>query len=260
MFNQFIVSVSDPFFIHFDEPIMHMELPEQLNDPFDYKPHALCKLASQQVQRHLESQTWEHNFGLIAGKSGTVIGKMFGVLVVKNTKDKIGFLAAFSGKIGGKNHYPHFVPPVFDGLEEGSFLNHGMQELTRINQQIKALETHHAGQHHHQAITELKQHRRDHSNSLQGRIYDHYQFLNQSGEERGLREIFESTHHANPPGGAGECAAPKLLQYAFKHHMKPLAMAEFWWGASPKSEQWKHKDYYPACTHKCAPILEFMLS
>ncbi|MEQ8473066.1 MAG: pseudouridylate synthase [Marinoscillum sp.] len=254
------MSEPDRFFIHFEKSIGHIALPEQMNDPFDYEPHPLCVLASEQVQRYLESQTWEHNFGLIEGKEGTIIGKMFGVLVVKDANDRLGFLSAFSGKMGGKNHYEGFVPPVFDGLEVGSFLNNGMEELTRINQEIKQLEEDHEGPPHQQEIEELKQHRRNHSNSLQGRIYDHYKFLNQSGEERGLREIFRNTHHANPPGGAGECAAPKLLQYAFIHHMKPLAIAEFWWGASPKSGYWKHKDYYPACTHKCAPILGFMLS
>ena len=62
-----------------------------------------------------------------------------------------------------------------------------------------------------------------------------------------------------PPAGAGECAAPKLLQYAFQQQLTPLAMAEFWWGASPKSEMKKHQQYYPACSGKCQPILKHML-
>jgi tRNA pseudouridine32 synthase/23S rRNA pseudouridine746 synthase len=75
-----------------------------------------------------------------------------------------------------------------------------------------------------------------------------------------LREIFENALYKNPPAGAGECAAPKLLQYAFQHNMKPIAMAEFWWGLSPKSDFWKHGQYYPACQEKCRPILDHMLA
>ena len=72
-------------------------------------------------------------------------------------------------------------------------------------------------------------------------------------------DICAETALKPPPAGAGECAAPKLLQYAFQHHLMPLAMAEFWWGASPKSEVKKHQQYYPACTGKCQPILKHML-
>jgi tRNA pseudouridine32 synthase/23S rRNA pseudouridine746 synthase len=70
-----------------------------------------------------------------------------------------------------------------------------------------------------------------------------------------LEEIFKG----NPPAGAGECAAPKLLHFAFKHELKPIAMAEFWWGQSPKGEMRKHQQFYPACTGKCEPILKHML-
>jgi len=62
-----------------------------------------------------------------------------------------------------------------------------------------------------------------------------------------------------PPAAAGECATPKLLQYAFLNGLRPVAMAEFWWGAPPKSEIRKHRQFYPACTGKCKPILEHML-
>ncbi|RZJ17244.1 MAG: pseudouridylate synthase, partial [Acinetobacter sp.] len=65
--------------------------------------------------------------------------------------------------------------------------------------------------------------------------------------------------YKNPPAGAGECAAPKLLQYAFQHHFKPLALTEFWWGQSPKSATWKHKHFYAPCKEKCGPILKHML-
>ncbi|MFW5446977.1 MAG: RluA family pseudouridine synthase, partial [Methylophagaceae bacterium] len=89
--------------------------------------------------------------------------------------------------------------------------------------------------------------------------FDNYQFLNKHGVEKSLRELFRDTAQQTPPAGAGECAAPKLLQYAFTHNLKPLALAEFWWGASPKSEIRQHLNFYAACLGKCQPILTHML-
>jgi len=97
----------------------------------------------------------------------------------------------------------------------------------------------------------LKEERRIKSGALQQKLFAEYSFLNVLGNRKSLGEIFNN----NPPAGAGECAAPKLLHYAFKHHLKPIAMAEFWWGQSPKSEIRKHKQFYPACKSKCEPIL-----
>jgi tRNA pseudouridine32 synthase/23S rRNA pseudouridine746 synthase len=97
----------------------------------------------------------------------------------------------------------------------------------------------------------LKQDRKQKSAALQQRLFAEYAFLNQLGTLKSLGEIFEG----NPPAGAGECAAPKLLHYAFAHNLKPIAMAEFWWGKSPNSEIRKHKQFYPACKSKCEPIL-----
>jgi len=95
------------------------------------------------------------------------------------------------------------------------------------------------------------------SSVLQQKLFDKYQFLNPAGEVKTLNDIFNGD--IKPPSGAGDCAAPKLLQYAFAHDMKPLCMAEFWWGASPESTIRIHKKYYPACNNKCKPILEHML-
>ncbi|MGY0565607.1 MAG: RNA pseudouridine synthase, partial [Paraglaciecola chathamensis] len=86
-----------------------------------------------------------------------------------------------------------------------------------------------------------------------------YQFLNAKGEHKSLASIFSDTVMRTPPAGAGECAAPKLLHYAFVHKFTPIAMAEFWWGASPKSQVRRHKQFYPACIGKCQPILNHML-
>jgi tRNA pseudouridine32 synthase/23S rRNA pseudouridine746 synthase len=103
-------------------------------------------------------------------------------------------------------------------------------------------------------LNEINQHkeaRRLKSGALQQKLFAEYSFLNQFGERKSIGEIFIN----NPPAGAGECAAPKLLHYAFEHNLKPIAMAEFWWGQSPKSEIRKHKQFYPACKSKCEPIL-----
>lgn len=108
-------------------------------------------------------------------------------------------------------------------------------------------------------MQQLRERRAKKSAKLQQRLFDHYIFLNQFGEEKSLSPIFENTATQKPPAGSGECAAPKLLQYAFKHKLKPIALAEFWWGTSPSSEIRKHKQFYPACQGKCKPILGHML-
>ncbi|NCT18619.1 MAG: RNA pseudouridine synthase [Flavobacteriaceae bacterium CG18_big_fil_WC_8_21_14_2_50_34_36] len=100
-------------------------------------------------------------------------------------------------------------------------------------------------------IQVLKELRKQKSAALQQQLFDKYSFLNLFGIQKSIGEIFKN----NPPAGAGECAAPKLLQYAFTHQLKPIAMAEFWWGQSPNSEIRKHKHFYPACKSKCEPIL-----
>ncbi|MCQ1059298.1 pseudouridine synthase [Photobacterium sp. ZSDE20] len=329
-------------FTPFTSSIEHFELPERFTYPFYYEPHPLCLVAAEQLQQHLETQTdWQHNFGL-DGDTDNAIGKMFGVLLVKNQQGEVGFLSAFSGKVANQNLLPNFVPPVFDMLAEGSFFLSGQDKLNELSQQIKKLEANPdlatakqalqeaqlasnealaahrsnmvearkvrkakradsanlAPEVRNQLKTQLSQEsvieklqlrdlklyweaevaqkqelldllqnvisplveqRRNFSSSLQQKLFEQYCFLNSEGEEKCLGELFISTAQGVPPAGAGECAAPKLLQFAFKHNMTPLAMAEFWWGSSPKSEIRRHKHYYPACQGKCQPILTHML-
>lgn len=257
-----LISDKDTFFTFFEAPIDAYILPERFTFPFDYVPHALCLLAVKELQAHLDTQDeWLHNFGLSGEEEegNTIIGKMFGVLLVQTQQNEIGYLSAFSGKLAGGNHHAKFVPPVFDLLTETSFLNTGMAELARMSAEIKILEELHILSNEMQ-IKILKTARKKYSIVLQNEIFDHYHFLNQAGEEKSLREIFKYTGSKNPPSGAGECAAPKLLQYAFQHQMKPLALAEFWWGLSPKSNSWKHGHFYPCCHEKCEPILAHMLA
>ena len=241
----------DSCFEQFDPAAELSSLPIKFASPFDSEPHPICLAAIKQLQHHLTKQSdWNHNFGLNNSNSGPVIGKMFGVLVVKTSDNLLGYLSAFSGKLAGGNLHPKFVPPIYDALTEGSFLNIGMQKLTSINKKIEALCKDDA-----QEIEKLKEIRKGHSIKLQEKLFDHYHFINKYGEEKSLMDIFHNT----PPSGAGECAAPKLLQYAFKNNMQPIAISEFWWGLSPKSKYWKHGHFYAACNEKCGPILAFML-
>lgn len=268
---------------------------------------------------------------------------MFGVLVVQNQQNELGYLAAFSGKIGGKTHHAGFVPPVFDLLDESGFYRKEEDVLSAMNRQIESLEqdpallelieqlqtetaeaerqlaaekqrakanklsrdqrretqesllapeefknletelVQESMRDHYilkdlkkywkqkleaiqtklspasRQIQDLKETRKRKSSALQQYIFDHYFFLNQAGQNKSLADIFQRNAAAPPPSGAGECAAPKLLQYAFLHGLKPIVLAEFWWGESPIGEIRKHGQFYPACRGKCEPILAHML-
>lgn len=127
---------------------------------------------------------------------------------------------------------------------------HWEEKINRIKDKINPIAN---------KITSLKNERHNLSAYLQQQLFEAYNFLNANGETKGLIDIFKATAIQRPPAAAGECAAPKLLHYAFKHNLKPIAMAEFWWGESPKSEIRKHKNFYPACQGKCKPILGHML-
>nr|WP_294935382.1 RluA family pseudouridine synthase [uncultured Flavobacterium sp.] len=332
-------------FIPFKGTIDSYVLPERFTFPFYYEPHPLSILAAKELQQYLEHQTeWDHNFGLDNNQEGLAIGKMFGVMVVRNQHSEIGYLAAFSGKLANQNQLPLFVPPIFDMLEEESFFIKGIKELTQINTTIDTLESSPEflelsellktetasasakledqkakmieakktrkqlrkkleAENHDPATLEklmndlvreslkdkfllrelteyleerlskiklqlevftneisfLKEERKGKSADLQQQLFDQYHFLNNHGETKSLCDIFANTALVKPPAAAGECAAPKLLQYAYSHNLQPIAMAEFWWGQSPKSEIRKHGHFYPACRGKCEPILGHML-
>lgn len=135
---------------------------------------------------------------------------------------------------------------------------HQLNLLTnQWEQLLKEKQTALAG--HEQLLEQLKNERKDRSAALQQQLFEQYAFLNKDGQSKSLHEIFSHTAFGKPPAAAGDCATPKLLQYAFNHGYTPLAMAEFWWGAAPRSEIRKHKQFYPACTGKCKPILAHMM-
>lgn len=137
----------------------------------------------------------------------------------------------------------------------------GKAELKRLErswkEQIAPLQT--GANAFARQIEELKAERKTRSAALQRKLFEQFRMLNARGEVKDLCTLFEQTVQKVPPAGAGECAAPKLLQYAYLNHLKPIAMAEFWWGNSPKAEIRHHGYYYPACKGKCEPILAHML-
>ena len=171
-------------------------------------------------------------------------GKMFGVLVVEEANNGNGFLQAFSAMLDGSYEHEGFVPPVY-----------AMSVPPVGRDKIE-------------------------SRRLQRLLFAQYNMLNGFGETRNLLDIFalknpilspnewfgssnskrlSVTYERLPPSGAGECCAPKLLQYAFSHGLKPLALAEFWVGATPKNELRQEGCFYPPCSGRCKPILQWML-
>lgn len=143
---------------------------------------------------------------------------------------------------------------VRQSLADKRLLQHTVQEYNRqaeaLTSRIQAFD---------ERIEALRKQRREKSAQLQEELFSQYSFLNRHGVPKSLGAIFRETVYGKPPAAAGECATPKLLQYAFRKGYTPLAMAEFWWGASPRSEIRKHRQFYPACTGKCEPILKHML-
>ena len=324
--------------IHFfKKPVSYLALPEKFTYPFHYTPHPLCVLAAEEVKEYIASRKeWQEELAS---------GKMFGVLIVQtdngitnNEENQIGYLAAFSGNLAGKNLHPYFVPPVYDLLQPEGFFKIEEEQISAINIRIRELEnsssylgskekwkieTEQAKAVLNQAKAELKMakeareirrqsspelseeeqasliresqyqkaeykrlekewkkrleeletevrhfdieierlktERKERSAALQRKLFEQFRMLNAQEEVKDLYTIFEQTVQKVPPAGAGECALPKLLQYAYLHQLKPLAMAEFWWGDSPKNEIRHHGYYYPSCKGKCEPILQHML-
>ncbi len=252
--------MKDRCFIPFKTTFDSSLIPNEINDPFGSETPEICKIAALELQDFImENQgDWLHNFGLGKNKTGKIRGKMFGVLVVEDSEKGMGYLCTFSGKIKDHPHPIEFVPALFDIYTKDNFLSKGMIELTETSNRIKLLEKEDKPDSK-VVVEKLKNDRRIHSILLQEKLFGQYHFLNQSGKQKSLNDIFRDYDNRKPAAGAGECAAPKLLQYAFERKMKPLAIAEFWWGKSTKSEDRKHREFYPACNDKCRPILNYML-
>ena len=227
--------------------ISEINIPAKLNNPFGLFIPEIARIAAKEFQEFIasESQEWKHDFLIQKGK-------MFGILVVQQEDYRYSYLGTVSGKLQGNTICDKFVPSTFDDSIDDFFIDRGMTELTEIGSQIKKANT-------TSEISLLTENRKQKSFALQQRLFENYQFLNFSGIVKNVLQIFESSSHGNPPAAAGECAAPKLLQYAFSHRLRPIALAEFWWGNPTKNKEKEHKAFYPACKDKCRPILEYML-
>lgn len=232
---------------NFRTDISEINIPKNLNNPFKIYFPEIAKIAAKEFQVFItkESKKWDYNF--LVQK-----GKMFGVLVIQKKDRSYGYLGAISGKFPSNIKCDKFVPSVFDDSVGDFFINKGMTALTEIGNQIKS-------SNNSSEIILLKEKRKQKSIALQQRLFENYHFTNLSGAEKNLLEIFKHSTNRTPPSAAGECTAPKLLQYAIKQELKPIAISEFWWGNSFKSKEKKHGDFYPACKDKCRPILEYML-
>jgi len=141
-----------------------------------------------------------------------------------------------------------------ESIREQYYLKDRTKYWSTQKLELKKIIEHYTGK-----IDDLKMERKNRSSKLQERLFKEYRFLNYRDEYKSLSDIFSITEENRPPSGAGECSAPKLLHFAYIHHFKPIAMAEFWWGASPQTEVRKHGLFYPACRGKCEPILGHML-
>ncbi|NOT36374.1 MAG: RNA pseudouridine synthase [Saprospiraceae bacterium] len=148
---------------------------------------------------------------------------------------------------------------LIDALNKESIKDHFTRKDFKRNMKHKLEELDIELNRFKREINSKKQLRKDKSASLQDRIFKEFSFLNCMGELKSLQDIFPISKDVLPPSGAGECAAPKLLHYAFTHKLKVIALAEFWWGANPESEIRRHKTFYPPCKSKCVPILSHML-
>ena len=332
-----------------------INIPEGMNNPLDYEPHPLCIMVCKELQSYLaERKDWREEIDK---------GKMFGVLIVEKQRE-IGYLAAYSGQIGGRSDWEDFVPAVFDYLQPDGYFKVHEAEITNLNRAIARLSSdekmkeakhiiHDLQQERQRTIAayqekmkeakakrdarrqeallaakengatddsglspeeeqmmikesqfmkaelrrlkkalsekttleteysefqenlqQMKQLRKTLSDALQQWLFMQFRMLNYQGESKDLLEIFRDEALLGnqniitsrvaalkmvPPAGSGECCEPKLLQYAYLHGLKPLQMAMFWWGESPKEEIRHHLQYYPACNGKCKPILHWML-
>jgi tRNA pseudouridine32 synthase/23S rRNA pseudouridine746 synthase len=209
------------------------DVPARMPSPFAPVPCPIAQRAMVRLRAELPTEVL---------RTLATDGKMFGVLVVRDG-ERIGFLRGFSGMIGRSWHLPGFVPPAFDEAARDAFWIAGEADLSALTDPA--------------ARTAL-------SRTLLPRIHATYSLANARGEVRSLRELFRSEHTGlmdkDPPGGAGDCAAPKLLAYAYRNGLVPVALAEQWIGAPPATGGRIDGVFYPACRGKCGPILSHMLA
>ena len=304
----------------------NFEEPRVFTDPFRYVPHSTVQEAAQLVMKRIDESELNSEF---------TEGKMIGVLVVKDKESSIGYIAAFSGNVGGRSMIEGFVPPIFDLIDPEGEFKKGEAEISSINIQISQLssseelaslkaklieaekdrDSRTAVMRSRMAeskkkreelrktcsdssvladltresqfekaelkrlkiaceerissirtrldeitkqIDTLKHKRAAMSEKLQDWIFRQYIVHNALGESSSISALFSGLGLI-PPGGTGECAAPKLLEYAYRNDLEPLAMGEFWYGKSPETAVRTHGHFYPSCTSKCGPLLGYMM-
>lgn len=311
-----------------------MDIPEKMNNPFGYIPCKLSMKAAEAVKKHIAGMPE-------AARTEIEEGKMFGVLVARDSMGEIGYLAGFSGLLQGKAEHEYFVPPIYDISKDGGYFRNEEKKITGINESIshilssekyrnaasaldKAKRKYAAEYSDFQAfiksekerrdnireyvsdlniiegltsesrfqkaeakrmkkawqericslekeicafdseITRLKEKRKSMSASVQEELFRKYRVTNAEGETKDIFTIFKEFHAESdengilPPGGTGDCAGVKLMQYAYMQGLAPLAFAEFWQGKSPSSQTRIRDTFYPACKSKCYPLLCFM--
>ncbi len=302
-------------------------LPQEFTFPFAYRADVLCKEAAERVKEYLRGrEEWAYELSE---------GKMIGVMVVENANGERGYIASFSGTLGGKLTHEWFVSPVYDYEEMGGIFKNEESAIGEINRQIEGLmaseeyavaqkeleETERMAESKiakararysaHRAerkrlregelteakrdrmeresqfekaeikrtkriwadrideqkkkvsniaseIDSLREERKHRSERLQRWLFGKMKLLRADGTSRTVWDIFLNEHRSMPPSGTGDCAAPRLLQYAYGHELRPISMAEFWVGKSPKDSIRHDGQFYPACQSKCGPVLRYM--
>ena len=314
---------------NFPENILAIR-PSELANPFRQTPDIVAYECARDLMCKIEGDT--------ELSSQLSEGKMIGILVVEHpdSPQQMGYIAAFSGNVGGKSNIQGFVPPIFDLTDPQGNFKIKEAEITAINVEISKLidaqeystikqkltgakvdratelnamrekiseskikrnslrincsdptilerltkesqfekaelkrlksawdyrisEIEEELTKFEQTVDSLKKKRASMSEELQDWIFRQYIVCNHLSQEASIAEIF-SQKGLIPPGGTGECAAPKLLNYAFRNNLKPLALGEFWYGKSPDTAVRTHGHFYPPCTSKCGPLLDFLLT
>jgi tRNA pseudouridine32 synthase / 23S rRNA pseudouridine746 synthase len=240
-------------FVSFEHQPADSELPTVFPTPFRAGlPHALAALATLQMQTYVESHPALRS-DTFWGQLG---GQMLGVLVVRRRDGCVGYLRGFAGQLDGRWLAEGFVPPVFDVEQFEALWAEGGARISDLDREIKTLRACARSEAESKRLTEAALAQKEVSRKLHAELHDTYRFFNSHNQSATLREFFAPKL---PPGGAGDCAGPKLLARAFSLGVQPLALAEFWWGGQPPAGDRQHGAYYPACTKRCATILPFML-
>lgn len=191
-------------------------------------------------------------------------GKMFGVLIAEDSKGKKHVLKAYSGQILGRSDWQGYVPAIFDYLQEDGYFKRHEAEITELNNKVREAQALLPKGKRSAEVEAMKAERKERSNVLQRWLFSQFQLSGYDGSRKSVLQVFSEYAKANnlkqilPPGGTGECCAPKLLHYANSHNLKPLELVEFWYGASPKGEVRHHGQFYEPCQAKCQPILWYL--